>query len=110
MRAKLLDGTGFGIVGLLRWLHVICSSLLTFYNVGSERGAVLGGLSGCLVHDYRQTYFKRTDVLHALCNAHHLRELKALAELDGAGWARRMQQLLRRPLAAVAARSGPAAL
>ena len=48
-----------------------------------------------------QTYFKPSGVLHALCNAHHLRELKALAEIDGEGWARRMQQLLRRARLAV---------
>ena len=31
------------------------------------------------------------DVLHALCNAHHLRELKAPIELDDEDWARKMQ-------------------
>ena len=35
-------------------------------------------------------------MLHGLCNAHHLRELEALAKIDGEDWARRMQQLLRR--------------
>ncbi len=30
-----------------------------------------------------------------MCGAHHLRELEALAELDGEIWARPMQQLLR---------------
>ena len=48
-------------------------------NAGPERGAVLGGLSGCLVHDRWQAYFKRTGVRCALCNAHRSRELKALA-------------------------------
>ena len=32
----------------------------------------------------------------ALCNAHHMRELKALIEIEKEDWARRMQQLLRR--------------
>ncbi len=35
-------------------------------------------------------------VLHALCNAHHLRELQALVEIEKEDWARKMQRLLRR--------------
>jgi transposase len=35
-------------------------------------------------------------VLHALCNAHHLRELKALVEIEKKDGARKMQRLLRR--------------
>lgn len=34
-------------------------------------------------------------VRHALCNAHHLRELEAVATIDGEQWARPMQTLLR---------------
>jgi transposase len=37
-----------------------------------------------------------TGVLHALCNAHHLRELKALIEIEKEDWARKMQRLLGR--------------
>jgi transposase len=31
-----------------------------------------------------------------LCNAHHLRELKALVDIEKEDWARKMQRLLRR--------------
>ena len=53
------------------------------------------------MHDHWASYFQVEGVLHALCNAHHLRELEALAEIDGEDWARRMQQLLRRANRAV---------
>ena len=42
--------------------------------------------------------------LHALCNAHHLRELQALTEIDGKAWARPMQDVLQ--MAGIAAEEG----
>ena len=36
------------------------------------------------------------DVLHALCNAHHPRELQALIDIEKEDWARKMQRLSRR--------------
>ena len=47
---------------------------------------------GIVVHDHWKPYYTREGVLHALCNAHHLRELQVEKE----EWARRMQRLLRR--------------
>jgi transposase len=44
----------------------------------------------------RPYYYTLTGIRHALCNAHHLRELKALVEIEKEDWARKMQQLLRR--------------
>ena len=48
------------------------------------------------MHDHWKPYYTLTGVLHALCNAHHLRELKALIEIEKEDWARKMQQVLRR--------------
>jgi len=48
-----------------------------------------------VVHDGFVSYYKLKGVQHALCNAHHLRELKAIAEIDKEPWARSMIRLLK---------------
>ena len=86
--AKHLDETGFRIGGKTQWLHVISTRWLTFYRTSPRRGSLLEGLRGILVHDHWKPYFTVRDVLHSLCNAHHLRELQALVEIDREDWAR----------------------
>ena len=98
---KHLDETGFRIAGKTQWLHVLGTEWLTFYRTDAKRGSLLQGLAGCVVHDHWGPYWKLRGVLHALCNAHHLRELQALVELAGEDWARRMQVLLKRANRAV---------
>jgi transposase len=92
---KHLDETGFRIAGKTRWLHIACTKLLTCYRIGA-RGSLLEGLVGIVVHDHWKPYYTLAGVLHALCNAHHLRELKALVEIEHEAWAANMQRLLRR--------------
>ena len=53
-------------------------------------------MSGIVVHDNWKPYYTLEGVLHALCNAHHLRELQALVEIEKEEWAGKMQRLLRR--------------
>ena len=91
-----LDETGFRIGGKTQWLHVASTMLLTFYRVAAKRGSLLAGLTGVIVHDHWKPYYTLKGVLHALCNAHHLRELKALIEIEKEDWAGKMQRLLRR--------------
>lgn len=96
---KHMDETGFRIGGKTQWLHVACTSLLTFYRVCAKRGALLSDLVkvvGVIVHDHWKPYYTMDGVRHALCNAHHLRELKALVDIEKEDWARQMQILLRR--------------
>jgi transposase len=93
---KHMDETGFRIGGKTQWLHVACTMLLTFYRTCAKRGSLLAGVEGIVVHDHWKPYYTMTGVLHALCNAHHLRELKALVEIEKEEWARQMQRLLRR--------------
>jgi len=89
------DETGLRIGGALRWLHVAATTLLTFYLVTMRRGEIIADMAGVLVHDHFGPYFGLEGVLHALCNAHHLRELKALVEIEKERWAKDMTKLLR---------------
>ena len=100
-KVKHLDETGFRLGGKTQWLHIASTALLTFYRVCTNRGSLLAGVVGIAVHDHWKPYYTMKGVLHALCNAHHLRELKALIELDHEDWARKMQILLRRACHAV---------
>ena len=92
---KHLDETGLRIGGKTRWLHIAATVLLTFYRIASKRGAMPENLTGIALHDHWKPYYTLEGIRHALCNAHHLRELKALVEIEREDWARKMQRLLR---------------
>src|ERR1700691_3651418 len=93
---KHLDETGLRIGGKTQWLHIAATVLLTFYRISHKRGAMPENLTGIAVHDHWKPYYTLTVIRHALCNAHHLRELKALVEIEQEDWAPKRQQLLRR--------------
>ncbi|HEX8570571.1 MAG TPA: IS66 family transposase, partial [Caulobacteraceae bacterium] len=93
---KHLDETGFRIGGRTQWLHIACTAWLTFYRISPQRGSLLSAVVGIVVHDHWKPYYTMEGVLHALCNAHHLRELQALVDIEKEEWARKMQRLLRR--------------
>lgn len=92
---KHLDETGFRIGGKTQWLHVASTSALTYYHASPRRKSLIAGMTGIVVHDHWKSYYKIPDVLHSLCNQHHLRELKAVIEFDQEKWARKMQRFLR---------------
>ncbi|RKT43357.1 IS66 family transposase [Thiocapsa rosea] len=95
------DETGMRVAGALQWLHVLSTSVLTFYAVHAKRGAealtgigLLDGFRGILVHDHWRAYLS-IPARHAFCNAHHLRELIALAEADPVlSWPKQLIALL----------------
>ena len=58
---------------------------------------------GIIVHDHFKPYYGLSDITHSLCNAHHLRELKALIEIEKEPWAKRMFRVLLKALEAVQA-------
>src|SRR5215468_5867763 len=84
---KHMDETGFRIGGKTQWLHVASTAWLTFYRVCARRGSLLANVVGIVVHDHWKPYYTMSGVLHALCNAHHLRELKALIDIEKEDWA-----------------------
>ncbi len=98
---KHMDETGYRVGGLTQWLHVAATALLTFYRTSAKRGALLADVIGIVVHDHWKPYFTMPGVLHALCNAHHSRELKALMEIEKEAWAFSMYRFLRQSCHAV---------
>ena len=99
-----LDETGFRVAGEGRWLHTASPPSLTFYRVTAKRGALPKDFrGGVIVHDHFKPYYRLPRVRHGLCNAHHLRELKALIDIDKEQWAGQMRDLLIEANAAVSA-------
>jgi len=89
-----LDETGYRIQGKTQWAHVASTERLTFYAASEKRGLRHEGFSGTVVHDFWKPYFTMENVNHALCNAHILRELKAVNDIDKEDWAGEMFKLL----------------
>jgi transposase len=92
---KHLDETGFRVAGQTQWLHVISNDEATVYRVSQKRKDLIDGVTGVIVHDHWKPYFQMEGVSHGLCNAHHLRELKALREIEKEAWATLMEGLLK---------------
>jgi transposase len=95
------DETGARVAGRLHWVHSASTGLLTLLSVHAKRGkvamdaaGVLPGFVGVAVHDGWSPYWRYEDVCHALCGAHLLRELEAISDEPGQGWAAGMAELL----------------
>jgi transposase len=84
---RCLDETGFRIAGTTRWLHTASTPTHTFYRADEPRSAVPELQGGVVVHDHWRAYYSLENVDHAFCNAHLLRELQAVCELDKEPWA-----------------------
>lgn len=104
-----LDETGAHVKGELKWVHGAATDRLTLLGIDDCRGAkgikelgVLDKLTGIAIHDgwsaYWNAEFEQVGG-HGLCNAHLLRDLIAVTDLDGQRWSERMTNLLLEMLA-----------
>jgi len=94
------DETGINIGSIGHWLHCLSNDNWTHYYPHKKRGTVamndigmLPRFKGILCHDHWKPYYTY-DCAHALCNAHHLRELTRAWEQDGQQWAQEMKKML----------------
>jgi transposase len=113
-RAAVLhhDETGRRVVGQagagLQWTQVTSTPQLTHYAVHPQRGAqalaaidILPRFRGVSLHDGWTAYRHSQGCRHALCNAHHLRELTFVEEELQQAWAGTLKHLLREMRTAV---------
>jgi transposase len=96
-----LDETSIRVNGEKQWLHTASNGEATYNTVHPSRGqagtddnGVLKDFTGTAVHDCWKPYFKYENCVHALCNAHLLRELQGVIDNTGQLWASQMQVLL----------------
>jgi transposase len=96
-----LDETGARAEGRLHWVHEATTATLTLYRLHQRRGkegidalGVLPNFKGVAVHDGFTPYRGYSDCRHALCNAHHIRELAAVEEQGNQPWAGELACLL----------------
>ena len=94
------DETGININGKRQWLHNASSLKWTYLSAHEKRGHdamdaidILPHFNGVMCHDHWKPYY-RYNCQHALCNAHHLRELTRAYEQDGKNWAETMRVFL----------------
>ncbi|GGJ65306.1 hypothetical protein GGR02_000563 [Anoxybacillus voinovskiensis] len=96
-----VDETSLRVNGKNQWVHVASTAKATRYGLHRSRGkkatddiGILPQYKGTMVHDAYSVYPMYTEASHALCHAHHLRELRAYTELYGHSWSKEMTEAL----------------
>jgi transposase len=96
-----VDETGANINGKQRWLHTASTDEAVVVKYHEKRGraavddiGIIPKLKGFLVHDCWACYFIYVNVIHCICCAHLLRELKGVYENFSQKWALEMFNFL----------------
>jgi transposase len=95
-----VDETGIKVDMNLCWVHVLCTPTTTLMYPHVKRGrdamddmGIIPKYKGVLVHDHWKPYLGY-DCEHALCNAHHLRELQWVIDFKEHKWAASLKRFL----------------
>jgi transposase len=94
------DETGIRVYGMLHWLHVNCTRLLTHLAWHASRGreamdeiGIWPRFAGRGMHD-RFASYDAYDCAHSICGAHLVRDCEAVAEQEYQEWAGEMHDFL----------------
>lgn len=97
------DETGCMVEKALHWVHVYSNATKTLLVGHSKRGRqamddinILPQAKGTVIHDRFNSYNGYEQLEHGLCNAHILRELKALEQNKELQWPGQIKKLLLR--------------
>lgn len=95
------DETGCMVNKRLHWVHVYSDSVKTLLFGHAKRGkeamqdiAILNQTKATVIHDRFHSYLTYSDIEHGLCNAHILRELKAIVPNTPNDWPDQIKNLL----------------
>jgi transposase len=93
------------------WVHSYSSGDITLKFLHRNRGTeaiedigILPRYGGIIIHDCWSSYFSYTGLVHALCGAHLLRELKFVEDSCSYEWATKVKKLLQGAAQTVASR------
>ncbi len=94
------DETGVRIKGILHWVHVAATDVLTFYGWHRKRGQQALDALGiwphfqCRAMHDRCASYDQYDCAHSLCGAHLLRDCLFVAEQEKQPWGQQMFEVL----------------
>ena len=97
-----LDETSMRVNKKNYWIHTCSFEDIVLQIIHPKRGVegikdmeILDRYGGTVVHDCWASYFSFEGLIHALCVAHLMRELKFIEDSTGNIWATKMKRLLK---------------